>query len=89
MFIHTIKKVLMPGPISLTRHRIDLISGSVCTLLQVRLVNLRKLACSLPGTAHIAKKTQPHKKTWTKSPKPSSTRIRPTHTDHKPNPTIT
>ena len=51
MLIHTIKKALMQGPVSLTRHRIDLISGLVCALVQVRSVNLRKLACSLPGMA--------------------------------------
>ena len=27
MLVHTIRKALMQGPISLTRHRIDLISG--------------------------------------------------------------
>ena len=53
MLIHTIKKALMQGPVSLTRHRIDLISGLVCALMQVRSVNLRKLACSLPGMAQI------------------------------------
>ncbi|MCY4433140.1 MAG: IS4 family transposase [bacterium] len=53
MLIHTIKKALMQGPVSLTRHRIDLISGLVCALMHVRSVNLRKLACSLPGMAQI------------------------------------
>ena len=53
MLIHTLKKVLMQGSVSLTRHRMDLISGLVCALMQVRSVNLRKLACSLPGMAQI------------------------------------
>ena len=53
MLIHTLKKALMQGSVSLTRHRIDLISGLVCALMQVRSVNLRKLACSLPGLAQI------------------------------------
>ena len=44
----------MQGSVSLTRHRIDLLSSLVCALIQVRLVNLRKLACSLPGLAQIA-----------------------------------
>ena len=53
MLIHTLKKALMQGQVSLTRHRIDLISRLVCTLIQVRSVNLKKLACSLPGLAQI------------------------------------
>ena len=53
MLIHTLKKALMQGSVSLTRHRMDLISGLVCGLIQVRWVNLRKLACSLPGLAQI------------------------------------
>ena len=53
MLIHTLKKALMQGSVSLTRHRMDLISGLVCALMQVRSVNLRKLACSLPGMAQI------------------------------------
>ena len=51
MLIHTLKKALMQGPVSLTRPRIDRISGLVCALVQVRSVHLRKLACSLPGMA--------------------------------------
>ena len=43
----------MQGSVSLTRHRMDLISGLVCALMQVRSVHLRKLACSLPGMAQI------------------------------------
>ena len=52
----------MQGPVSLARHRIDLICGLVCTQMrrqfcrrtaQVRSVNLKKLACSLPGLAQI------------------------------------
>ena len=53
MLIHMLKKALMQGSVSLTRHRLDLISGLVCGLIQVRSVNLRKLACSLPGMAQI------------------------------------
>ena len=53
MLIHTLKKALMQGTVSLTRHRIDLISGLVGGLIQVRSVNLRKLACSLPGLAQL------------------------------------
>ncbi len=53
MLIHRLKQALMQGSVSLTRHRIDLISGLVCALMQVRSVNLRKLACSLPGMAQI------------------------------------
>ena len=53
MLIHTLKKALTQGRGSLTRHRIDLISSLVCALIQVRSVNLRKLACSLPGMAQI------------------------------------
>ena len=53
MLIHTLKKALLQGTVSLTRHRIDLISGLVCGLIQVRSVNLRKLACSLPGMAQL------------------------------------
>lgn len=53
MLIHTLKKALMQGSVSLTRHRIDLISGLMCGLIQVRSVNLRKLACSLPGLAQL------------------------------------
>ena len=53
MLIRTLKKALMQGTVSLTRHRIDLLSGLVCGLMQVRSVNLRKRACSLPGLAQI------------------------------------
>ena len=40
MLIHTLKKALMQGSVSLTRHRIDLISSLVCALIQVRSVNV-------------------------------------------------
>ena len=53
MLIHTIKKALTQGSVSLTRHRIDLISRLVCALIQVRSVNMKKLACSLSGMAQI------------------------------------
>ena len=49
MLIHTLKKALTQGSVSLTRHRIDLISRLVCALIQVRSVNMKKLACSLSG----------------------------------------
>ena len=42
MLIHTLKKALTQGPVSLTRHRIDLISRLVCALIQVRSVNMKK-----------------------------------------------
>ena len=53
MLIHMLKKALMQGSVSLTRHRIDLMSDLGCALIQVRSVNLRKLACSRPGMAQI------------------------------------
>ena len=53
MLIHTIKKALTQGSVSLTRHRIDLIRRLVCALIQVRSVNMKKLACSLSGRAQI------------------------------------
>ena len=53
MLIHTLKKALTQGSVSLTRHRIDLISRLVCGLIQVRSVNMKKLACSLSGRAQI------------------------------------
>ena len=53
LLIHTLKKALTQGSVSLTRHRIDLISRLVCALIQVRSVNMRKLACSLSGMAQI------------------------------------
>ena len=59
MLIHTLKKALMQGSVSLTRHRMDLISGLVCALMQVRSVNLRKLACSLPGMAQNRQSISP------------------------------
>ena len=34
-----LKKALTQGPVSLTRHRIDLISRLVCALIQVRSVH--------------------------------------------------
>ena len=53
MLIHTLKKALMQADGVLTGHRMDLISGLVCVLIQMRSINLRKLACSLPGMAQI------------------------------------
>ena len=47
MLINMLKKALRQGATPLTRHRIDLISRLVCALIQVRSVNLKKLACSL------------------------------------------
>ncbi len=53
MLIHTIKKALTQEKVPLTHHRIDLISRLVCALLQVRSVNMKKLACSLSGLAQV------------------------------------
>ena len=53
MFIHTLKQALKQADVDLTDHRIDLISRLVCALVQVRSVNLKKLACSLSGAAQI------------------------------------
>ena len=53
MFIHTLKHALKQAEVDLTDHRIDLISRLVCALVQVRSVNLKKLACSLSGAAQI------------------------------------
>ena len=48
-----LKKALRQGATPLTHHRIDLMSRLVCALIQVRSVNLKKLACSLSGYAQI------------------------------------
>jgi hypothetical protein len=53
MFIHTLKQALKQAEVDLTDHRIDLISRLVCPLVQVRSVNLKKLACSLSNRAQI------------------------------------
>ena len=53
MLIHTFKKALTQGLVLLTRHRIDLISRLVCALIQIRSVNMKKLAYSLSGLAKI------------------------------------
>jgi transposase len=53
MLIHTLKKALTQVDVALTHHRIDLISRLVCALLQVRSVNMKKLACSLSGLAQV------------------------------------
>ncbi len=53
MLIHTLKKALTQGSVSLTRHRIDLIRRLVCALIQVRSVNMKKIVSSLTnGTAY-------------------------------------
>ena len=43
MLIHTLKKALTQGSVSLTRHRIDLMSRLVCALIQVRSVHIKKI----------------------------------------------
>ena len=53
MFKHTLTHALKQAEGDLTDHRIDLISRLVCALVQVRSVNLKKLACSLSGAAQI------------------------------------
>ncbi len=53
MLIHTLKKALTQGRVPLTRHRIELVSRFVCALMQVRSVNMKKLACSLSGLANV------------------------------------
>ena len=53
MLINMLKKALRQGATPLTHHRIDLMSRLVCALIQVRSVNLKKLACSLSGRAQI------------------------------------
>ena len=53
MFIHMLQKALTQVDVALTHHRIDLISRLVCALIQVRSVNMKKLACSLSGVAQI------------------------------------
>ena len=51
--INTLKLAFSQQKIALSHHRIDLICRLVCALLQIRSVNLRKLACSLAGNAKI------------------------------------
>jgi len=53
MFIHTSKQAKKQADVNLTDHRIDLISRLVCALVQIRSVNLKKLAYSLSGPAQI------------------------------------
>ncbi len=53
MLIHTLRKALKQADVTITDHRIDLISRLVCALIQIRSVNLKKLACSLSGPAKI------------------------------------
>ena len=53
MLIHTMKQALQKITLSLTLHWLDLISRLVCALIQVHSVNLKKLACSLCGSAQV------------------------------------
>ncbi len=53
MLIHTLKKGLEQAGLGLSRHRIDLLCKLLPALIQTRSVNLKKLACVLPGFAHI------------------------------------
>lgn len=51
--INTLKDLFWQHHLGLTRYRIDLISRLILTLVQVRSVNLRKLAAALPGKAKV------------------------------------
>lgn len=53
MLIHTLKKGLEQAALDLSRHRIDLLCKLLPALIQTRSVNLKKLACALPGLALI------------------------------------
>jgi len=53
VLIHTLKKGLEQAGLGLSRHRIDLLCKLLPALIQTRSVNLKKLACVLPGFAHI------------------------------------
>ena len=53
MLIHTLKKGLVQADLGLSRHRIDLLCKLLPALIQTRSVNLKKLACALPGWAQI------------------------------------
>ena len=53
MLIHTFKRALEQAKLGLSRHRIDLLCKLLPTLIQTRSVNLRKLACGLPGLTKI------------------------------------
>lgn len=53
MLIHTLKTTLGQATFGLSRHRIDLLCKLLPALIQTRTVNLRTLACALPGLATI------------------------------------
>ena len=53
MLIHTLKKGLEQAALGLSRHRIDLLCKLLPALIQTRSVNLKKLACALPGLAKV------------------------------------
>ena len=53
MLIHTFKRALEQAKLGMSRHRIDLLCKLLPTLIQTRSVNLRKLACALPGLTKI------------------------------------
>ena len=53
MLIHTLKTTLGQAIFGLSRHRIDLLCKLLPALIQTRTVNLRTLACALPGLATI------------------------------------
>ena len=47
--INTLKKHLEQAPLSLSRHRLDMLCNLMCALMRMRTVNLMKLAPALPG----------------------------------------
>jgi len=50
--LDTLKKHLTQAQAELSRHRLDLLSSLMPTLIQVRSVNLMKIATAMPGPAH-------------------------------------
>ncbi len=51
--INTLKQSFSQQETGLSHHRIDLICRLVCTLIRMRSVNLKKVACSLVGNAKV------------------------------------
>ena len=50
--IDTLKKHLTQAQIELSRHRLDLLSSLMPTLIQVRSANLMTVATAMPGPAN-------------------------------------
>ncbi len=50
--LDTLKKHLTQAQIELARHRLDLLSSLMPTLIQVRSVNLMNVATAMPGPAN-------------------------------------